>query len=74
VIADMSKADRYLYEMEGILPLGDWSVADEDYDLTPVPTGCPSCYLYGGIECIACPDPDVKAHRREARKQGLILP
>lgn len=72
VLGRMSKANRILYEMEGTLPLVE-SIASEDYDLTPVPQGCASCYLHGGNVCITCPDSDVKARRKEARKQGRIV-
>jgi hypothetical protein len=70
----MPKESRLQYELEGALPFAVASIADEDYDPTPVPQGCPSCYLRGGIECDRCPDPNVKEHRREARAQGIILP
>lgn len=33
-----------------------WSLATEDYDTTPVPVGCPDCWLRGGGRCMACPD------------------
>jgi hypothetical protein len=74
VLARMSKEDRWQYELEGALPFSVASIACEDYDPTPVPQGCPSCFLRGGGICVSCPDASVKQRRREARAQGLILP
>lgn len=72
----MPREDRFSYQLEGGLPLpttaGGWSLATEDYDPTPVPQGCPSCYLHGGNVCTECPDADVKLKKREAKRQGLI--
>lgn len=75
IISGMSKADRWSSYLEGGTPItGGWSFATEDYDPTPVPQGCPSCYLRGGEICIKCPDPEVKLKVRAARQQGVICP
>lgn len=73
IFSKMDRADSYSHQLEGGIPLtGGWSLATEDYDPTPVPQGCHSCYLRGGAPCITCPDLDVKGKARAARKQGLV--
>jgi hypothetical protein len=76
IIGRMSKEDRHEYNVEGCLPItAGWGLSDEDYDPTPVPKGCPSCYLTGGLPCDTCPDKQrAKERMRAARKQGLISP
>jgi hypothetical protein len=72
-LARMTKENRLQFELEGALPFSVMSIAVEDYDPTPVPTGCPSCYLHGGVPCESCPDADVKAKARIARKEGRVI-
>lgn len=74
LISLMSKGDRYEYQLGEGRPLLIGSAASEDHDPTPVPTGCPRCFISGGYACLTCPDPDVHKRVREARTQGMIVP
>jgi hypothetical protein len=69
----MTKENRLQFHLEGALPFSVMSIAVEDYDPTPVPQGCPSCYLHGGVPCERCPDVEVKAKARQARKEGRVI-
>lgn len=69
----MTKEQRLSYELDGVQPLAATSIASEDYDPTPVPQGCPRCFMTGSDPCKTCPDPDVKAKRRKAIAEGLVL-
>lgn len=71
IILDMPKEDRVDYEVEGCMPLletpAPFGWVDEDTDATPVPAGCPQCYLTGTNNecCGSCPSPvSVKEIRR----------
>lgn len=73
IIRAMSKEDRHEYHVTGCLPLTlSWGAADEDHDPTPVPQGCPACYMRGGHPCDTCPDPDARAKARAAVKQRVV--
>jgi DNA-binding CsgD family transcriptional regulator len=73
--------ERHEYELEGIvrIMIGGLSIADEDYDPTPAPEGCPSCWrgpgaLDGALDggpCQNCPDPEAKQRCRLERRRGL---
>jgi hypothetical protein len=73
VFTRMTLRDRQEYPLEGGVPLTRYSAADEDYDPTPVPKGCPSCFLSrtdsGGHSevCLACPDRAGAIARRRGR-------
>jgi hypothetical protein len=70
--------ERHEYELEGVtrIMIGGLSIADEDYDPTPVPEGCPSCWRGPGAldqsPCQRCPDPEAKARCRLERRGGLV--
>jgi hypothetical protein len=70
VLSSMSAEDRFSFPLEGGVPLTRYSVADEDFDPTPVPRGCPGCFTTrtdSGSRsevCINCPD---KAEARRLR-------
>jgi hypothetical protein len=71
--------ERHEYELEGIvrIMIGGLSIADEDYDPTPAPEGCPSCWrgpgaLDGALDggpCQNCPDPEAKQRCRLKRRE-----
>lgn len=72
--ARMSLQDRQEWSWEGGVPLSRWNFADEDYDTTPVPQGCPNCWMRGGNVCLTCPDIELRhAATRKARKKALAL-
>lgn len=66
----LSKLDMLNMMLEGGVPLRVNSIADEDYDPTPVPQGCPRCYLRGSEVCFRCPD---KERARRERRHALAL-
>lgn len=77
LVSALSFEERHEYELEGVtrIVIGGLSIAAEDYDPTPVPEGCPSCWrgpgaLDGG-PCQRCPDPEAKARCRLERRGGL---
>jgi hypothetical protein len=66
--ARMTLQDRQEYQWDLGLPLSRSSEATEDHDTTPVPQGCPRCFLRDqGEICTNCPDIEL---RQRARKMG----
>lgn len=71
-LCSMSREDRFSFQLEGGIQVsGGWSLATEDYDPTPLPQGCHSCYLTGGPPCVTCPDEGATSKMRAARTVGL---
>jgi DNA-binding CsgD family transcriptional regulator len=82
VVESMPRDDVIQYELEGVLPMADSgvaSLADEDYDPAPVPTGCPGCWRTfdpdggGPTPCFSCPSPPSKQELREHQKLAADL-
>lgn len=77
IVSKMTREQRASYHLEGGLPpVALPSISDEDYDPTPVPTGCPGCYKRDGSwVCVTCPNAQqANADRRQMIRQGLISP
>lgn len=81
-VESMPRDDVVQYELEGVLPMADSgvaSLADEDYDPTPVPTGCHDCWRRGCViagfqgVCVNCPAPPSKQEVRDEVKRQLPL-
>jgi hypothetical protein len=77
LVRDLPLEQRREYELSGVtaITVGGVSLADEDHDPAPVPTGCASCWrgpgsVYGSV-CRRCPDPASKARLRLERRRGL---
>lgn len=72
IFSEMSREDKLEYRLEGCLPMAR-AFTLEDLDPTPVPTGCPGCYLHGGNICDRCPDSQAREKVRTARAEGRII-
>lgn len=80
IVDGMPRDQRFEYELEGCLAITvcGITVADEDRDPRPIPTGCHRCWRTGtngaGEAYINCPDADVKNTRRDdIRSRRLTL-
>jgi hypothetical protein len=68
VFERMGLQSRQEYQWDLGVPLSRSSEATEDHDTTPVPQGCPRCFLRDrGEICTNCPDIEL---RQRARKMG----
>jgi hypothetical protein len=67
----LTKAEDVEEMLEGVLPIVGFSLADEDYDPTPVPTGCHRCWRTGGEPCFRCSDDADAMASWEAEKAGV---
>jgi hypothetical protein len=75
LIIAMTREERHHYQMEGILPLLDpvGASAYEDFDPTPVPSGCPGCWRNGSDPCNHCPSPPSLQQLKEVRREGVAF-
>jgi hypothetical protein len=85
---NMTRAQRHTYVMEGCLPIiqdNGISLADEDYDTTPVPNvivdgridpataACTGCWRNGSEPCLTCPSRPTEAQLRQVRSEVVAF-
>lgn len=74
-VESMPRDDVVQYELESVIALSSYGVADEDHDPTPVPRGCPGCWRRDGSDpCINCPSPPSEQDRRSRGAYRVALP